>query len=287
MREQKTTEPISIIKIRSIFESLSNSEKSIASYFMSHLDEIVYLTVTDVAKETNTSEATVVRTCKKIGYRGFQDFKITLAQEIVNPVQTIFEEADEEDDCYAIFRKKIGNAINTLQYTAKIIDKDHLEKSAEAILNASRICVFGNGNSASVAIDAAHKLMRTGLDAHAYSDSHMQIMAASALNKDDVVLGISHSGSSKDTLEAMEVAKSNGATAIAITNYGRSPITEIADLVLSTASEETKYHIIALSSRIAQLSIIDTLYIYVSLKNKDQSVKRMQDFEKALQCKKY
>ena len=285
--KKNTNKPISIVKIQSVYETLSDSEKRISDYFSSHLEDIVYLTVTEVAISTKTSEATVVRTCRKLGYRGFQDFKISVAQEIVNPVQTIFEEADEFDDCFTIFNKKVGNAISTLQYTAKIVDKDHLEKAAQKLLDADRVVFFGSGNSASIALDAAHKFMRAGKTSDSFSDSHMQIIAASGLKKGDVALGISHSGSSRNVVDALEVAKESGATTISITNYGKSPITEVSDIVLHTASEETKYHVIALSSRIAQLSIIDTLYIYVSLKNKSHSLELMHNIDKALQSKKY
>jgi len=278
---------ISIIKIKSVYDTLSDSEKRIADYFYDHLEEIIHLSVTETAKATKTSEATVVRTCKKFGYEGFYDFKITAAQEIANPVKTIFEEAEEEDDCYTIFQKKVGNAISTLQYTARVLNKEQLEKAVAAILSANKIIVLGSGNSASVALDAAHKFMRAGLNSVAYSDAHMQIMASVNAAKGDVVMGISHSGSSKDVVDALRVAKKQKATTIAITNYNRSPITEISDITLHTASEETKYHIVALSSRIAQLTIVDTLYITISLQNKKASLQKMSAIEKALESKKY
>ena len=285
--KEHVKQSISKIKIESVYESLSDSEKRIADYFLNHLDEIIHLSVTETAQATKTSEATVVRTCKKLGYGGFYDFKITAAQEISNPVKTIFEEAEETDDSFTIFQKKVGNAISTLQYTSQVLDKDQLEAAVSAILSANKIIVLGSGNSASVALDAAHKFMRAGLNSLAYSDSHMQIIASANAGEGDVVLGISHSGSSKDVVDAMRVAKKGKATTIAITNYSRSPITEISDIILYTASEETKYHVVALSSRLAQLTIIDTLYIIISLKNQNISYKRMSAIEKALQTKKY
>jgi len=285
--KKNTSKPISIVKIQSVYDSLSASEKRISDYFSSHLEAIVYLTVTAVAQATKTSEATVVRTCRRLGYGGFQDFKITVAQEIVNPVKTIFEEADVSDDCYAIFNKKIGNAISTLQYTSRVIDKDQIENAAQKIIETERIVFFGSGNSASIAMDGAHKFMRAGKNSSSFSDSHMQIIAAAGLKKGDVAIGISHSGSSRNVVEALKVAKKSGAVTIAITNYSRSPITEAVDIILYTASEETKYHVISLSSRLAQLAIIDTLYIYTALRNQSQSLELMNTIDKALQTKKY
>lgn len=285
--KNSTSKPISIVKIQSVYNTLSDSEKKISDYFSSHLEDIVYLTVTAVAQATKTSEATVVRTCKKLGYGGFQDFKITVAQEIVNPVKTIFEEADENDDCYTIFNKKIGNVISTLHYTAGVVDKDQIEQAAQKIIKTNRIVFFGSGNSASIALDGAHKFMRVGKNSAALSDSHMQIIAASGLKEGDVAIGISHSGSSRNVVDALKVAKKHGAVTIAITNYSKSPITEVADIILHTASEETKYHVIALSSRLAQLTIIDTLYIYTALRTQSHSTELMHNIDKDLQTKKY
>lgn len=278
---------ITLVKIQSMYDTLGEAEKRIADYILKHEKDIVYLTITEVAEQTKTSEATVVRTCRKLGYRGFQDFKITVAQEIVNPVKSIFEEATEEDSCFDILNKEFDSIINTLNYTRRIINKDELVAAAEAILKARKVVVFGCGNSAPVALDAAHKFVRAGLESAAYSDSHMQIIIAAGLTKEDVAIGISHSGSSRDVVEALEVAKSRDATTICITNYGHSPVTKVADIKLFTASEETRYRIIGLSSRIAQLGIIDAIYIYVSLRNKEKAIKSMKCIEKALQSKKY
>lgn len=278
---------ITLVKIQSMYDTLGEAEKRIADYILKHEKDIIYLTITEVAEQTKTSEATVVRTCRKLGYRGFQDFKITVAQEIVNPVKSIFEEATEEDSCFDILNKEFDSIINTLNYTRRIINKDELVAAAEAILKARKVVVFGCGNSAPVALDAAHKFIRAGLESAAYNDSHMQIIIAAGLTKEDVAIGISHSGSSRDVVEALEVAKSRDATTICITNYGYSPVTKVADIKLFTASEETRYRIIGLSSRIAQLGIIDAIYIYVSLRNKEKAIKSMRCIEKALQSKKY
>ncbi len=278
---------ITLLKIESMYDILGEAEKRIADYIIEHENDIVHLTVTEVAENTGVSASTVVRVCKKLGYRGFQDFKITVAQEIVNPVQSIFEEAREEDSCYDILNKEITSIISTLNLSKEVIDKEELTRAAEEIKKARKVVVFGCGNSASIAHDASHKLIRAGVDSLSCADAHKQIMIAANLTDDDVAIGISHSGSSKDIVEALEVARDSGAKTICITNYGKSPITEVSDIKLFTASEETKYRIIGLSSRLAQLAIIDTIYIYVALRNKEKSVNSMKRIEKALQSKKY
>ena len=155
------------------------------------------------------------------------------------------------------------------------------------IMEANRIAIFGLGNSTAIAMDAQHKFQRAGINEAAYSDNHMQAIVASHLTKDDVAIGISHSGSSIDIVEALKIAQESGARTISITNFGKSPIDQYSDIVLFTASEEIKYTIFGMSSRIAQLAIIDTLYTYIVLNQDEKGVKSINDTERALQSKKY
>ncbi|HHW30134.1 MAG TPA: MurR/RpiR family transcriptional regulator [Clostridiaceae bacterium] len=276
-----------IIKIESLFDKLSKSDKKICSYILENINSIIRLTITEVAENTNTSEATVVRTCRKLGYRGFQDFKISLAQEISTPIETIFSEASETDTCFDIYCKEIESITSTLQLTKAILDKDSLEAAAEAIRSCNRMVVYGVGNSAAIAADFAHKMTRAGIYCVSYSDSHMQTITATGLKKGDVAVGISHSGSSRDVVEALQLSKKYGATTICITNYGSSPITKVSDIALFTSSEEVKHRIMGLSSRFAQLAIIDSIYIYISLKDSEGAFTRVNRIEKELQSKKY
>jgi len=279
--------PSALLSIESLYSELTVSEKRIANYILNNKKDIIHLSVTEVAEGSKTSASTVVRTCVKLGYRGFQDFKITIAQEIGNPINTIFEKVKEEDNPLEILRKDIDSIIHTLNLTLKVINRNEFENAAKAICNCHKVAIFGCGNSSAIAFDAAHKFTRAGLNVIACSDPHKQIMISVNLTSDDVAIGISHSGSSKDVVDSIEIAKESGAKIICITNCSKSPITEISDYKLFTASEETKYRIIGLSSRIAQLAIIDALYIYISLKNKKKAIIAMNRTEKALQSKKY
>lgn len=281
------TRSATAVKIVSLYNHLSETEKKICDYIIENQKHIIRLSISEVADNTNTSESTVLRTCRKLGYRGFQDFKITLAQELVSTKDTIFEESNENDTCMTIFEKECERISNTLILTKKVISGEELEAAAEAILTARRIVVFGLGNSASVAMDMAHKFTRLGFNIVASTDSHLQIMLGCGLEPGDVAIGISHSGSSRDVVEALENAKKSGATTICITNYGKSPITKASDIKLFTASEEIRHRILALTSRIAQLAIIDAIYIYISFKDSEQFVGQMKTVEKALECKKY
>jgi len=168
-----------------------------------------------------------------------------------------------------------------------VLDTKQLELAANTIMNAKRVVIFGLGNSSAVAMDAAHKFSRLGLDSQAICDNHMQAIIASHLDENAVCIGISHSGSSKDIVEALKIAKTKNSKTICITNYGNSPILAVSDIRLFTQSEETKRSILAMSSRIAQLTIFDAIYTYIVINKDDESVDAIFNTENALQYKKY
>ncbi len=168
-----------------------------------------------------------------------------------------------------------------------VLDETALENAAKLIMNARRIAVFGLGNSAAIAMDAAHKFLRLGLDAQSCTDNHMQAIIASHLDRQSVAIGISHSGSSKDIVEALKLSKIGNAATICITNYAASPIVEAADIALFTKSDETKHSILGMSSRIAQLTIFDAIYTYIVINSDKAAVQAIYNTEVALQNKKY
>ena len=144
-----------------------------------------------------------------------------------------------------------------------------------------------NGNSASIAADAQHKFLRLDLNAHAYTDDHMQMIAVSSMTDQDVLLAISYSGSSRNVVEAAHQAKEQGATVISLTNEGSSPVSKLADICLNTYSQETRYRTYAISSRMAELTIIDTIYTGVALRLGDKAIANFEALERALVVKKY
>ena len=272
-----------LLQIKMLYDSMGKSEKKIADWILEHPREILPLSITELAEQSKSSEATIVRFAKRVGFSGYQELKISLAQE--NGKKIANETITEKDSCFDIFDKITNDIYISLEKTKKAISTTALECCANAITDAEKIVIFGLGNSASVALDASHKFLRAGCNSFAYSDNHMQAIAASHLTRNDVVLGISHSGSSKDIVEALKIAKQNGATTICITNKGKSPITKVSDIILFTDADETRYNILALNSRIAQLTIIDAIYYHlICHKN---PIAAIENTERALLSKKY
>jgi len=275
-----------IQKIRTHYSEMGPAEKRIADFVTGNINDIMATSISELAELCGCGDATVVRFSRRLGFEGYQALKIAIAGDL-GSASTISSEIEKSDSCYEIFSKRINDIAVALNNTQAVLDAEALEKAAKTIMNAKRIVVFGLGNSAAVASDAAHKFLRLGLNAQACTDNHLQAIIASHIDRQSVAVAISHSGSSKDIVEALRLSKIGGAATIAITNYGSSPIVEAADICLFTKSEETRHSILAMSSRIAQLAIFDAIYTYIVVNADKASMQAIYNTELALQNKKY
>lgn len=272
-----------IVNIKARYDSFSRAERKVADFLIENPDNILPLYITELADRCGASEATIVRFSKRLGFDGYQQLKIAIAKE--SHSRPVNENITAKDEPYDVFTKVCEDIYCSLEKTKAALNRPALRDSCSAILSSDNILVLGLGNSASIAIDASHKMFRLGLNAHPYTDNHMQAIATAHTNERSVVIGISHSGASRDIIEAMKIAKSCGATTVAITSDAKSPIEKVSDIVLHTVSDETNYRILGLSSRIAQLAIIDTIYSYLVCKL-DSARDRIANTEAALETKK-
>jgi DNA-binding MurR/RpiR family transcriptional regulator len=250
-----------IVNVKVLYDSLGKAEKKIADFLLKDPKAILPLSIVDFAEACGVGEATIVRFSKRLGFNGYQQLKISIAQE--DDIPPVNKNISKKDSAYDILAKVCHDINSSLEKTMVVIDAEAISKFCEAVMKAREVYIFGLGNSAAVALDVSHKFLRLGIRAHAFTDNHMQAIAAAHLGSGDLALAISHSGSSKDIIEAMEIAKNNGATTVAITNNGKAPIDKFCDLMLHTISDETNYRILGLSSRISQLAIIDAVYSYL------------------------
>lgn len=269
-------------KIRSYYARLSEKEKKVADYILENPDKIIHNTINEVAEDLQVADATVFRFCKRIGFKGYQAMKIALASEIIEPIQQIHEEISENDNEKTVANKIFHSNIRTLENTLQILDETSIQKAVGLLMKAKRVEFYGTGGSNVVAMDAFHKFVRTGIKAFAFIDTHFQLMSASQLGENDVAVVISHSGTNKDTLNVLKTAKKNGAKTIGITSYPKSPICQYSDVALFTSSEETEYRSEALSSRIAQLSLIDALYVNIMILNKEKAKQSLGKVREAI-----
>lgn len=277
----------SLTRLRELRPRLAEAERRLATYILRHPRLVLDSSITLVASRARVSEATVVRLCRRIGCRGYQDLRIRLAGDLVQPPRQIYGEIEPTDDPSAIKRKVFGLSVRALEETLDVLDDRELERAADAMVGARRLDFYGVGASGIVALDAQQKFLRIGLDAQAFVDPHLQAASAALLRKGDVAMGISESGSTRDTVHALGVARAAGATTVAITRYGPSPIGKVAGIRLHTLSRESGIRGGALASRIAQLAVVDTLLMGVALRRYDQTLAALRATRDAVAEKKF
>lgn len=273
--------------IRNMTPKLRNSEKKVAKAIMDNPEAVIYLSVSELAEKAGVSDPTVIRCCRRLGFKGYQDLKISLAREMIPQMKTIHEEVEESDDADTIVQKVFASNMQALKATAGILDMSEMTKAIEYLVDADQIHFWGLGGSSPVALDAHHKFFKLGTPCIAYSDSHMQAMAAALLGPTDVVVAISHSGSTKDIVQNLSIAQKTGAKTIAITSHSKSPVAGIADVVLCVQAKETAFRLEPMSSRIAQLSVIDALAVGLAVRRSEMVAERLSNARKALIDKRY
>jgi Transcriptional regulators len=262
--------------LRSRYHDLTKSERRIADYVIENEKNIMEQTISDIAAQTNSSEITVSRFCKKLGFSGLQSLKIALAGENLRPDESIYQAIHQEDSYETMAGKIFKNINDGLQDTLKLLDFKAVEEAVAVLCRARSIAVYGLGNSANVCRDIETRFMRFGMFVHAYADPHLQVTSAALLTKADVVIAVSHTGATLELLQSVDIAKDNAVPVIAITSYERSPLAKRADIVLHGMGREVKYRSEAAASRLVHLAIADLLYTGISLQNSEQYVDHMQ-----------
>lgn len=246
-----------------------------AEFICAHPDDVVHMTVTQLAEATGVSEGSVVSLCQQMGARGFQQLKIVLAQELVNAVQFIHEDLERGDETSTILKKIFASNAQALSDTLEVLDTEAMTRAVQAIRSARRVELYGIGSAAPIAEDAYYRLMRIGIDARVVTDSHVQAISAVQTGPGVTTLTVSHSGSTHETLSATRLAKESGATTICITGFARSPIIRYSDIVLTTMARETQFRTEAMTSRIAQLAIVDALVACLAMSDYDRAVENI------------
>ncbi|POR48270.1 MurR/RpiR family transcriptional regulator [Bosea psychrotolerans] len=274
-------------RLQALRANLPPTAARIADFFISHAGEVVHMSVTEVAERTGASEGSVISLCQQLGARGFQQVKIALARDLVQPVQFIHEDLARSDDTGTVIEKIFRSDFQALHDTMKVLDTGAMEAAVAAILKARRVELYGIGSAAPIAEDANYRLLRIGVEAKVVVDSHVQAISASLTGPDVAVITISHSGSTHETVTATKLAKEAGATTICITNFGKSPLLAHADIVLHTMARETQFRTEAMTSRIAQLAIIDALIACLSLADYDKALATIGKTFDVLSTKRY
>jgi RpiR family carbohydrate utilization transcriptional regulator len=274
-------------RVRATLASLPPAARRIADVIMENPADVVHMSVTELADRAGASEGSVVSLSRLLGAKGFHHLKIALARDLVQPVHMIHEDLTRDDDVATIVEKVFLGNIQALYDTLKILDRTAVARAVELILAAERVELYGIGSSAPIAEDAHYRLLRIGINCKVLTDSHIQAISASLTGPTVVVITVSHSGSTHETVAAMRLAHEAGAKTICITNYGRSPIQSYTDVVLHTMARETEFRTEAMTSRIAQLGIVDALIACLGMANHDKAVDTIRRTFEVLSIKRF
>jgi len=248
-------------RIKSLYNSFSSAQMKVADHVLSHGDDIPFLSVHELAAAAGVSVASVSRFARELGYDRYKEFKTELGRDSLSVVDTVYESISPGDSDRKIIEKVFSGNIRSLEETLSIVSHASLVRAARAISTAKRTVFFGIGSSGYIAGDAALRFSQLDLQATAYSDSYGMMNQALGLGKGDVAVGISHSGRSDMTIFALKQTSSRGATTIGISNYMKSPLEAASSIFLCSSFPESRVKVAALSSRIAQMCLIDALYL--------------------------
>ncbi|TNJ68298.1 MurR/RpiR family transcriptional regulator [Paenibacillus hemerocallicola] len=276
-----------LLKISSIYNSLTKSEQKVADVVMKEPEAAVFYTITDLSEKSGVGETSVIRFCRKLGFKGYQEFKLSVAQNLSTPSQNIHGDIQDHDELSVVVKKISSMNRQNIENTTTLLDEESLRKAIAIIREAKKLYFFGVGSSGITALDAKYRFMRLGYDCSAENDAHIIAMNAALLKKGDVVIGVSTSGSTKDLVDALEIARRRGARILCLTSHARSPITQFADVVLLTASKESPLQGGSFSSKMSQIHALDVLSTAVALGQKERTYEALEMTAKAVLDKLY
>lgn len=266
---------------------LSGAAQKVAQYIVNSPRGTINLTITELGGRAGVSEASIVRFAQLLGYSGFQALKIALAEDIVSPMLLVHEDVTLDDGAAIALRKAMTAGMRSLEDTVRILEMPVVEATIQALCSARRIELFASGNSIPPAMDLNFRLTKIGLYSRFSIDPTMQEMFASLTSPEDVAVGISHTGSSKDTVHALELAKQRGAVTVCITNHSESPLTHYGDFCLFTSTRASHFREEEMASNLATLALVEALYVGVCVQRSDASVEAASKTMRASRHRKY
>jgi RpiR family carbohydrate utilization transcriptional regulator len=270
-------------RIHAHLPGLQTAEVRVARVVLEQPNVVIYKSASEVGQMASTSSATVIRCAQKMGFKGFHDLKLALANELAVFEQTRAEEARANDDPRVAVLVEITRAgAESVRDAGALVDADAFDAVAATIADARRVVFFGVGTSAPLCQDAAYRFSAIGVLAEAPADVHVQHVQARLLSEQDVAVIVSHTGSTRETLAAAAAARGAGATTVAITSFAVSPLTEQVDHVIVAGSRELALRLEAMASRLAHLALLDALLVAVASRDERRSASALEHYTDVL-----
>jgi len=268
--------------IQRAYRDLKPTQQRIADYLLALDFDGLNAPIDEYARRIGTSVASISRFCARIGFDSFQKLKIGLSREMQAPDETVPPIFAADDDPDLSIRKVFAEAVANLQATEASVSFPALRTVADRIARADRLYFVGMGGSGGVAYLAEVMFSMLGFSAKALSDPFTMLISAGHLRKSHLFIGLSHSGGTREVLEAVRSARARGAYTVGITNYPRSPLAELADAALLTSCQEHRVHFAQSSSMVAQLTLIRALYILVASRSTSELIQEVNEIEQAV-----
>ncbi|NYE96429.1 DNA-binding MurR/RpiR family transcriptional regulator [Psychromicrobium silvestre] len=275
--------------IHSLLPTLPPTARRIAELIVADPSVVLRNTISELAQKCQTSEPSVVRFCRTVGFSGYVQLRLALATEIgretaVEPEPRRFGDDISPTDSLADAVDKVRfTELMAIEETLATVDLDTLGRAAEQLDQAERILLYGIGAGAVVAEDFRYKLSRIGRTAISYPDLHGALMGVALLRPNDMVVAFSHSGETPETVQFLRAAKAAGGASLAMTNVRKSRIVTEADLSLFTVVRETAFRSGAMASRIAQLALVDCLFVAIAQRSYESTINALERTRSAVQ----
>jgi DNA-binding MurR/RpiR family transcriptional regulator len=269
--------------IQTMLNKLPQSEQKLAEYILQHPHEVVNSTVSELSTSAKTSGAAVVRLCKSLGLKGFQDLKMRIAGDLMKSVEQGYRDIEPSESLYRVVEKTTSNTIQIIRDTAEIIDHENLKTAIGMLLKAKNVHFCGVGASNIVAQDAQQKLIRINKGATAFTDMHLVATLIANADPEDVLFAISFSGETQEIINVLKLAKERGVKTIGLTHFGQTTVSSLCDVSLHTSfSNEAPFRSAATSSRLAQLYMIDILFLGMATEQYDETVQYIDNTRAAI-----
>lgn len=274
------------VKINFLIPMLPRAEKSFAQALVENPEAITEMTLAEIARETNSSDASIIRFCKRLGYHGYTELKQAF-MAVTSEKETVYDETVSSSDTIKDIMKKVFQSnMQTLQNTMVMANDENYQEAVNALVTAKSIHFFGVGDAYAACQFAFMKFSRLGVVSSAESDIMMQFTAANNLGPGDVALAVSYEGRSRNVVQAMSIAKKRGATTICITKMSKSPLLKYTDIPLYIAISDLSVGRDKVTRRVADQFILDVLYLgYINQKKQDFS-RYLKRNQVAIDCNK-
>lgn len=268
--------------IRTQLDSLSKSERKVALAVLDNPSRTVGSNITALAKSAQVSEPTVVRFCRTLGYDGWHEFKLKLAQGLAVALPGLNEAPSQDDLAADLINKICSRSINTLLDLRNNLHHEPVQRALDILSLANKIEFYGQGTSGIVAADAQHKFFRSGVPTVAYSDPAIHNIAAALLRKGDALVAISQRGNSPALMRSAQLARDGGADVIVLAPSG-TPLADLGTVLIPIDLIFNTDPYTPISARLAYLVVIDVLAVGLALQRGPEFRRKMQNAQKALQ----